>query len=141
MVHPNKTVQKNKQTVIEQADKKAKKIRCFKGLKEKFFLLAGFSVIVFLAHWLQHPCIYIFLTGFPCPGCGMTRACLAALRLDFKTAFSHHMMFWSIPVLLFYYFLDGRLFKQKMLNKAILIGIAAGFIINWFMALSRAVNL
>ena len=32
---------------------------------------------------LDTGCMFYHITGIPCPGCGMTRAYLAALRLDF----------------------------------------------------------
>lgn len=35
------------------------------------------------------------LTGVSCAGCGMTRACLAALRLDFSAAFAYHPL-WVV---------------------------------------------
>jgi hypothetical protein len=41
-------------------------------------------------------CIFRHITGVPCPGCGMTRACLAALQLDFKAAFYWHPL-WILP--------------------------------------------
>ena len=37
------------------------------------------------------------LTGISCPGCGMTRACLSALRLDFSAAFAYHPMWVALP--------------------------------------------
>lgn len=33
-------------------------------------------------------CPLYFLTGLKCPGCGVTRMCLALLRLDFPAAFA-----------------------------------------------------
>ena len=35
-------------------------------------------------------CPIKYLLGISCPGCGMTRACLNALRLDFAAAFYYH---------------------------------------------------
>ena len=43
-------------------------------------------------------CIFRLMTGIPCPGCGMTRAWLAALRLDFAAAFAYHPLFWVVPI-------------------------------------------
>lgn len=43
-------------------------------------------------------CVFRLMTGIPCPGCGMTRAWLAALRLDFAAAFAYHPLFWAVPI-------------------------------------------
>ncbi|MGN0968721.1 MAG: DUF2752 domain-containing protein [Oscillospiraceae bacterium] len=42
-------------------------------------------------------CPIRFLTGISCAGCGMSRAWLALLRLDFSSAFAYHPLFW-LPV-------------------------------------------
>lgn len=43
-------------------------------------------------------CPIALLTGLPCPGCGLTRACIAALTLHWKEAFALHPLFLLIPV-------------------------------------------
>lgn len=53
-------------------------------------VLLGFKV-------LGIPCVNKYLFGVSCPGCGMTRALLSALRLDFKQAFYYHPMFPAVP--------------------------------------------
>ena len=45
-------------------------------------------------------CPFRFFFGISCPGCGMTRALLAALRLDFAAAFSYHPLFFLLPFFL-----------------------------------------
>ncbi len=57
-------------------------------------------------------CPIKFLTGISCLGCGMTRAWLSLIRLDFKNAFFYHPGFW-LPPLGFPLFL----FKNKISNK------------------------
>lgn len=42
-------------------------------------------------------CPILWLTGVPCPGCGMTRACGALLHLDIAGAFYYHPLFWLVP--------------------------------------------
>jgi hypothetical protein len=37
--------------------------------------------------------------GVPCPGCGLTRAGLSLVRLDFSLAWAFNPMIYSIPVL------------------------------------------
>lgn len=45
-------------------------------------------------------CPIRFVTGISCAGCGMTRAWLSVLRLDFRQAFYYHPLFPLPPVAL-----------------------------------------
>lgn len=54
-------------------------------------------------------CPIKFLTGISCIGCGMTRAWLSVLRLDWKSAFYYHPAFWLPPLFLIFF-----LFKNKI---------------------------
>ena len=36
------------------------------------------------------PCVFKGVTSIPCPGCGMTRACLAIFQGEFSTAWRYH---------------------------------------------------
>ena len=54
-------------------------------------LAAGFAyflVITFTS--LRIPCIFHLLTGYLCPGCGVTRMAYALIHLDFKGAFAYN---------------------------------------------------
>jgi hypothetical protein len=42
-------------------------------------------------------CLFKRLVGRPCPGCGLTRASLSALRGDWRGAFRWHPLFWLPP--------------------------------------------
>ncbi len=56
----------------------------------------------------------------PCPGCGMTRACLSLLKLDFAAALHWHPLCFLVPPLgLLYIFKDTRVCR-KILNSKIL---------------------
>lgn len=47
------------------------------------------------------PCPVHLLTGFQCPGCGISRMCIALLKLDFVTAYkSNQVLFLMTPGLL-----------------------------------------
>lgn len=51
-----------------------------------------------VSHW-HIPCIFHKITGLYCPGCGITRMCLALLNGDLKTAFnSNPAIFTLAPV-------------------------------------------
>lgn len=36
------------------------------------------------------PCAFLRLTGVPCPGCGLTRACLLLAQGNWRASFSYH---------------------------------------------------
>ncbi len=100
-------------------------------LKQKLALTVGYIAVVAAWRLLGWPCVFTAVLGIPCPGCGMTRALLAALRLDLAAAFSLHPMFWSLPILYLYFLSDNGLFHRKALDRTLLIGIAGGFLLHW----------
>ncbi len=61
----------------------------------------------------------------------MTRAVIALLSLDFKTAIYYHPMVFSLPILFLYFLFDGNLFKNKVLNRVVIAAIFVGFLVNW----------
>ncbi len=103
--------------------------------KSKILVIIIYIVLVIVCYQLQFGCIYQNFFGVRCPGCGMTRAIISAMKLDFKAAFTHHSMFWSMPVLGLYYLCDGSPFKSKMINRLIFAMIMLGFIVNWIIRL------
>lgn len=103
--------------------------------KEKLLTLGLIAAVVAVFCLFNIPCLFKAAFGIICPGCGMTRAYLCLLRLDFGGAFSYHPMFWSLPVLAALYLFDGRLFKAKWLNLVLTVLIFAGFFINWMVGL------
>lgn len=45
------------------------------------------------------PCIFYKITGLMCPGCGVSRLCMALIRLDFYGAFkANSAIFCLIPL-------------------------------------------
>ena len=100
-------------------------------LKQKLALTAAYLAVLAIWRLLDWPCVFTYVVGLPCPGCGMTRALLAVLRLDFAAAFSYHPMFWSLPLLYGYFLSDNGLFHHKWLDRALLIAIATGFLLHW----------
>lgn len=91
----------------------------------KKILLGGLLTAVLILG-LDMGCIFRLVTGVPCPGCGMTRAHLAALSLDFRAAFFYHpLWFLPAPLVLIQIFFPGGLFCDRRWNHlaAMLLGI------------------
>ena len=59
--------------------------------------LAAIALFYAVIELLGVTCPIRFLTGVSCPGCGMSRAWLAALRMDWGAAFAFHPLF-LLPV-------------------------------------------
>lgn len=100
-------------------------------IKEKLLLTGGLLLAVALMYVTGVGCIIKRVTGIPCPGCGMTRALSAALRFDFRTAFSYHAMFWALPLMYLFLIYDLSPFRSRLLNRLCGGVLIAGFFGNW----------
>lgn len=92
------------------------------SLRKTSLLLLGLVIIyLILSKYLN---IYIFcpfhkLTGFYCPGCGVTRMLFSLLTLDFYQAFRYNcLLFISLPFFLFFY-INALLYPKKPLYQKI----------------------
>ena len=66
-------------------------------------------------------CPIRWLTGIPCPGCGMTRALCALLKLDFSGAFYFHPMIYPLLVFVpWYFFSDSHTPHRKKIRNLLL---------------------
>ena len=81
--------------------RKTKKLRIFIGIAVPLVLIAG---AVYLYIFKQGPgCAFYKMTGIYCPGCGMGRAAVALLHLDFPLAFRNNpLMILLLPFILYY---------------------------------------
>lgn len=76
-----------------------------KIMKSGYFALIPAVVIVLVAILVfnllgfEYSCVFKALTGIPCPTCGMTRSFMSLLRLDLKSAFYYHPLFWTVPLI------------------------------------------
>ena len=67
------------------------------------------------------PCPIKYLTGISCPGCGMTRAIRAAVRLDFAAAFYYHPLWVLLPVLGILYLILRRKKAERYFDLILMI--------------------
>lgn len=65
--------------------------------REQVFLLLVAAAAIALLYGVGIGCPIRYVTGVPCPGCGLTRAFWAAMHLDFSKAFWYHPLFWLVP--------------------------------------------
>lgn len=70
-------------------------------LLKHFVIISICIAYIFLTDALNIGCPFRWLTGIPCPACGITRAYLSFCSLDFRGAFLNHPLFWLLPVLVF----------------------------------------
>ena len=104
----------------------------------KLGITLGYLAFVLVMYRLGARCLFLTYLGVPCPGCGMTRALLAALRLDFAAAFAFHPMVFALPVMYLYFLFDGKLFAKKWADPAVWVCIGAGFLLHWLRLLTAA---
>lgn len=102
----------------------------------KLILLSILIGLLFLWVKMDWPCLFRSITSIPCIGCGLSRAWLAALRLDFSNAFRYHPVFWSIPVLVMLALFDGKLFRKDIWNRILLILPTAGLFVCYIIRLA-----
>lgn len=85
----------------------------FKKIRHNYGKLLLFTAIA--VFYLTCGCPIRFFTGVSCPGCGMTRALAALLRLDFSLALEMHPLVFLLPIAAVIYFVR-RLIPKKALR-------------------------
>ena len=85
----------------------------FKKIRHNYGKLLLFTAIA--VFYLTCGCPIRFFTGVSCPGCGMTRALAALLRLDFSLALEMHPLVFLLPIAVVVYFVR-RLIPKKALR-------------------------
>ena len=69
-----------------------------KKVKEYGALALVLLVAIALMYISGIGCPIRYMTGIPCPGCGMTRAAVALVTLDFAQALYYHPMIFALPI-------------------------------------------
>ena len=83
----------------------------------KTYVIVFFIVVLggILSHLKLYACPFLFITGIPCPMCGMTRALFNALHLNFEKSFYYHAL-WPLVVTVLPTYLLMK-FKHMRINK------------------------
>ena len=82
-------------TAIEIKPKSNKRLR-------KFLVIHGIVLISIPFFLFVYKCPVHYFLHIPCPGCGITRAYIAILSLDWQAAFRYHPLFFMVlPILLY----------------------------------------
>ncbi len=78
-------------------------------LIERLKLSLIIGMIYLALSLLSVGCPLRYLSGIPCPGCGMTRAIGQALQLDFTSAWYYHPLFFLAPIIVFLFLFESYL--------------------------------
>lgn len=113
--------------------------------KKKWLLIhisafLGTAIYMAVVLTLDLGCPIRNLIGFPCPGCGITRATLCLLRLDFAGAWRMNpAVFFAYPYLFFLLHYQTRFFAgwKRWIKASILFGGAGLFLLIYFIRLSQ----
>ena len=97
----------------------------------RLLLLLGMIVYFAVAFTVMEKtgvgCVFLYFLGIPCPGCGMTRALRALLRLDFAAAFGYHPLIFAMPYVFCYLLLP----MEGPIHRRILAVIGVIGVIHW----------
>ena len=97
-------------------------------VKLLFFLIA--AAVFFFIFGRFYRCPISSVVAIPCPGCGMTRALLSAIKFNFTEAFRYHPLFFVVIlgfIVAVVFYLKGDL--KVLLNRKIAIPIALLFLL------------
>lgn len=120
-------------------EKRRRALRLAAGSLAAAALLAG-AYLLYVKTGIGFVCPFRLLTSLQCPGCGSTHAIGALLRLDWRAALTHNLLFpveaaylvWVCAFCAREYLLNGRFRYQspcKALDITVLVLVLAWFII------------
>ncbi|MCC8066460.1 MAG: DUF2752 domain-containing protein [Clostridiales bacterium] len=85
-------------------EQKRRAAKCLRSALLIFVAGLGYAAAVSVLH-AGIPCLFHLLTGYKCPGCGVTHMCLALLEGDWESACQANPgLFFSLPVLAVFLF-------------------------------------
>lgn len=80
-------------------------------------ILISFLIIYFILSELLDvgiPCLFYEITGYYCPGCGITRLLFSLLKLDFYQAFRYNPLVFILIIITGIYLLVKFILKKFM---------------------------
>lgn len=97
-------------------------------------LLGLYALITHTFGWQN--CIIKLTIGYPCPGCGMTRAMLALCKFDFIKAFQYNPFVFALPIIFLCIAFRHINFVKKILNNRwvimmVLVFVLLVYILRW----------
>ena len=76
-------------------------------------------------------CVFLALSGLPCPGCGLTRAWLSLFSGSLTEAFTYHPLFFAPPLMALTAIPALLSKRRKILYFTIFAAVAAAMLITW----------
>lgn len=97
----------------------------------KWAIMLIIAYFVLFRRYIYTICPVVLMTGYPCPGCGMTRAALRLLRFDFLGAWEMHPFIYAVVILMIMFGVNRYLLNEKYncQLKVIIIFIAFAMIV------------
>lgn len=103
-------------------------------IKDLMLLALLFVALPLVLHVTGIGCPIKFLTGISCPGCGMTRAWLSALTLNFQQALAYHPLYWSVPLIVLLAFAASNVWHT--IRRTVFVVTLIAFLGVWFVRLA-----
>ena len=97
----------------------------------RWAIIVIIAYFAFLKNYLYTLCPVVNLTGYPCPGCGITRAMFCVLRFEFTEAWRMHPFVYPIGMLFISFVLCRYVLSGKGMKyvKRFMIAIAIGMVL------------
>ena len=84
-----------------------------------FIIVLTVMAILVLMERIAIPCIFNKVTGFYCPGCGITRAIRALVRGDIKTSFRNNILLYTVFPIIFILEIFRRRYRKSLKFKKV----------------------
>lgn len=101
--------------------------------KSNIIILLITGLLILAAYVLGIGCPIKYMTGISCPGCGMTRAVVECIHLDFIHAWYYHPLFFTLPIIIIILFLGERI--PSRIRKIIMATCIVAYIAVYFIRL------